>query len=111
LVREGSVGKFGRCGGVVFCGERIDGGCAFESCVEDGDDVVDAAHAATVAEFLRRGETPGDFPVVVVRVGGLGGDRIGLGNEWHLPEKTSGERGGGFEGAEHCCCGALLLPL
>lgn len=61
MVGEGGVGELGgwcRCVG----GEGIGGGGALKGGVEDGDDVVDAAHAAAVAELLGRREAPRDFP-------------------------------------------------
>jgi hypothetical protein len=78
LVRRGRVARRG------WCGLREGGGgLALEGAVEDGDDVVDAAHAAAVAEFLRGGEAPWDFPgLVLVRCGG--------GREWM--EFTRGDR-------------------
>ena len=71
LVWERGVGEFGgegRSGVVVGDQGRVGvvGGGALEGCVEDGDDVVDAAHAAAVAELLGRGEAPWDFPGRVV---------------------------------------------
>jgi hypothetical protein len=72
LVREGGVGEFG--GSIVRDQrrERVVGGGALEGGVEDGDDVVDAAHAAAVAELLGRGEAPWDFPVVgLLAIGGF----------------------------------------
>ena len=64
LVREGGVGEFARrlWGGLREGGD----GLPLEGVIEDGDDVVDAAHAAAVAEFLGGGEAPWDFPLVVV---------------------------------------------
>ena len=70
LVGGGGVGELGGWCGCVG-GERIGGGGALKGGVEDGDDVVDAAHAAAVAELLGRGEAPWDFPVVDVLAAGV----------------------------------------
>lgn len=61
-------GGVGELGGEVVGDERrggVGGGSALQGCVEDGDDVVDTAQAAAVAELLGRGEAPWDFPEVV----------------------------------------------
>jgi N-acetylglucosamine kinase-like BadF-type ATPase len=54
LMREGGVGEFGGEGFIVGDQRRgrVVGVGALERCVEDADDVVDAAHAAAVAELL-----------------------------------------------------------
>lgn len=78
LVGEGRVGKLsGGLGGGQRGGR---GGGTLERGVEDGDDIVDAAQATAVAEFLGRREAP-----------------------WDFPEETSGEGCRWFERAEHDC--------
>jgi hypothetical protein len=53
---------------------KVEGGfTSFQSGIEDGDDVVYAAHAAAMAEFLGRGEAPGNFPGWGVRGEDCGG--------------------------------------
>ena len=84
LVWEGSVGEFRweRCFGIVGDQRSVGVVCggALEGCVEDGDDVVDAAHAAAVTEFLGRGEAPWDFPGVWISLlfGSFGRVSMGL---------------------------------